>query len=70
MQIHQPKPNPSLEKVARGISLYENGNKTDFMCFKQKGAIFTLYIKTLKLEDQFKLFSNNISFTESDVNIR
>ena len=51
-----PKQNPncSLEQAAGGIILYENVNKTEFMCFKQEGAISILSGKPLKLVDQFK----------------
>ena len=60
----------SLEQAAGGnIGLYMNANKTEFMCFEQKGAISTLSGKPLKLEDWFTNFGINISSTESDVNI-
>ena len=39
------------------------------MYFKQKGAIFILNRKPLKLVDQFTYLDSNISSTESDVNI-
>ena len=29
----------SLEQTAEGSGLYMNANKTEFMCFKQEGAI-------------------------------
>ena len=32
----------SLEQVAESICFYVNANKTDFLCSKQKEAIFTL----------------------------
>ena len=51
----------SLEQAAGGIGLYMNTNKTEFMNFKQGGAIFTWSSKPLKLVDQ--------STTESNVNI-
>ena len=31
----------SLEQAARVIGLYLNANKTEFMCFKQKGVMST-----------------------------
>ena len=37
----------SLEQAVGGIGLYVNANKTEFMCFKQEGAIFTLSDKPL-----------------------
>ena len=39
----------SMWKVIGGIDLYENANKTEFMCFKQKGAISALCSELLKL---------------------
>ena len=39
-----------LEKSATGIGLYVKSDKTEFMCFKQDGAIFTLNNKPLKLD--------------------
>ena len=55
--------------VAGDIGFYMNTNKTDHMCFKQKGAISTPSSKPLKSIDQFTYLSSNISSTESDVNI-
>ena len=57
----------SLEQAVGGIV---NANKTKFMSFKQEGAISTLSGKSLKLVDQFKYLSNNISSTESNVNVQ
>ena len=59
----------SLEQTAGGNGLYVNANKIEYMCFKWKGAMFTLSGKPLKLEDQFIYLSSNISSTESNVNI-
>ena len=58
-----------LKQAAGGISVYVNANKTDNMCFKQKGAILTRRGKPMKLVDQFPYLSSNISSTERDVNI-
>ena len=60
----------NLEQTAERISLYFNTNKTEFMFFEQKGDIFTLCGKPLKLVDHFPYVVRNISSTESDVNIR
>ena len=54
---------------AGGIGLYVNANKTDSICFKQKGIISTQSGKLLKSLDQFTYIGSNISSTESDVNI-
>ena len=58
-----------LEQAARGIGFYMNADKTEFMCFKQDGAISTLSAKPLKIIEQFTYLGNIISSTESDVNI-
>ena len=52
----------SLEQATRGIGLYVNTNKTEFMCFKQ-GAISTLSRKPLEFVDKFTYFRSNISST-------
>ena len=46
-----------------------NANKTKFMCFKQEAAVSILSGEVQKFVDQFTYFSNNISSTESGVNI-
>ena len=56
-----------LEQVTRSIGLYVNANKTDYMSFKQKGAISILSGEHLKIVDQFMYLSSNISSTESGV---
>ena len=56
------------EQVARGIGLYINTNKTEFMSFKPDIAISILNEKPLKLE-HFTYLGGNIASTESDVNI-
>ena len=55
-----------LEQAARSIRFYTN--KTEFMCFKQDEDISTLRGKPLKLVDQFKYLSSNISFTVQTLN--
>ena len=59
----------SLEQTVRSISLFMNADKTEFKCFKKDRAISTLSGKPLKLVDLFPYLDNNISSTESDVNI-
>ena len=55
----------SLAQTARNIDLYENENKTDYMCFNRERAI-----STLKLVDKFTYLGSSVSSTETDVNIR
>ena len=59
----------SLVQAARNIGLYMNVDKTEDKCFWQDGATFTLSSKLMKLVDLFTYVGNNISSTESDVNI-
>ena len=59
----------SLEQAARGIGLNMNSDKTEFMYFKQNGAISISNGKPLELVDQFPYLSSNISSTESNVDI-
>ena len=59
----------NLEQAARGIGLYVHSDKTDLISFKQDGATSISKDKSLKLEVQFSHLSNNISSTESKVNI-
>ena len=62
--LHIPK------QTAGGIGLHMNTNKTEFICFKQEGAISPLSCWPLKLVDNFSYPHSNISSTESNVNIR
>ena len=54
----------SLGQAARGIGLYVNQDKTEFMCLKQDGAICTLYGNPLKysLEKHRVLLTGSQSF--------
>ena len=59
----------SLEQATGNIGLYVNVIKIKFLCYKQKGVIFTLSGKPLKLVNQFINPSCYILSTENDVNI-
>ena len=59
----------SLGETAEGINLNVNANKTESLCFKQEGTVFIFSGKSLKIIEQFTYLGNNISFTESDVNM-
>ena len=59
----------SQEQPARGIGLYLDTNKTEFMYFKREGDICILSGRPLKSVDQFTYFGSYISSTENDVNI-
>ena len=43
----------SLEWAAAGIGLHVNADKTEYMCFNQRGNISTLNGSSLKLVDKF-----------------
>ena len=60
----------SLERAASGIGLHVNADKTDFMCFNQRGNFSTLDGWSLKLVDKFTCLGSNISSTENDINTR
>ena len=59
--------NTSAQAETHRASLYVNANKTEFMCFKQEGAVSTLSGRPIKLIDKITYLSSNISSTESDV---
>ena len=56
---------PNLEQKARGIGLYVNSVKTQFMCFKMEPSPHCM----MKLIDKVTYHGNNISSAESDLNI-
>ena len=60
----------SLERAAAGIGLCVNAQKTEFMCFNQKGDISTLDGTSLKLVDKFTCLGSSVSSTEKDIDTR
>ena len=60
----------SLERAAGDIGLFVNAGKTEYISFKQDGAMKTLANKPLKSVDTFTYLGSNIASTEQDVNIR
>ena len=60
----------SLEQAASGIGLYVNTDKTEYMCFNQRGNISTLNGSSLKLVDKFTYLGNTVSSTKKDINMR
>ena len=57
----------SLEWAAARISLHINADKTEYMCFNQRGDISTLNGSSLKL-DKFTYLGSSFSSTETDIN--
>ena len=60
----------SLEQAAAGIGLHVNTHKAEYMCFNQRGDIFTLNGSSLKLVDKFTYLGSSVSSTETDINTR
>ena len=58
----------SLECAAAGIGLYVNVDETEYMCFNQRGDIFTLNVSSLKIVDKFTYHGSSISSTGTDIN--
>ena len=58
----------SLERAAAGVDLHVSAEKTEYMCFNQRGDISTLYGSTLKLVDKFTYLGISVSSTEKYVN--
>ena len=59
-----------LERVATSIDLHVNADKTEYMCFDQRGDIATLNTCSLKLADKFTYLESSVSSTETDINTR
>ena len=60
----------SQERAAAGIGLHINADKTEYMCFNQRGHISTLNGSSLKLVDKFPYLGSSVSSTETDINTR
>ena len=60
----------SLEWATAGIGLYVNVDKTEYMCFKQRGDISLLNESSLKLVDKFTYIGSSVSSIEVDSNTR
>ena len=60
----------NLEWIAGGIGLHVNTDKTEYMCFNQRGVISTLNGGLLKLVDKFTDIGSSVSSTENDINMQ
>ena len=58
------------ERAAAGIGLHVNADKTEYMCFNQRGDISTLNGSSLKRVDKFTYLGSCVSSTKKDVNTR
>ena len=57
------------KQACSGISLPVNPDKTEYMCFNQKGSISTRMGGLLKLVDKFTYLGRSVSSTETDINM-
>ena len=57
----------SLECAAAGLDLHVNADKTEYMCFNERGNISTLNGSFLKLMDKFTYLGRSVSSTETDI---
>ena len=60
----------SLDQGAGGIGLHVNSDKTEYMCFNQRGDISTLNGGFLKLVNKFTYFGRSVSSTENDIKMQ
>ena len=60
----------SLERAAACIGLHVDTDKTECMCFNQRGDISTLNGSSLKLVDKFTYLGNSVLSTETNINMR
>ena len=58
----------SLERAAGGIGPNVNEDRTEYMCFNQRGDISTLNCSSLKLADKFTYLGSSVSSTEKAIN--
>ena len=59
-----------LEQAATGIGLHLNTDKTEYICFNQRGDISTLNGRCLKLVDKFTYLGSSVSSTETATDTR
>ena len=59
-----------LKQGAGGIGLHVNADKTEYICFNQRGDISTVNGSSLKLMDKFTYLGSSVLSTENNVNTR
>ena len=57
-----------LERADGGIGLHVNADETEYICFNQRGDIYTLNGSSLKLVDKFTYLESSVSSTKTDIN--
>ena len=60
----------SLERAVVCIGLHVYTDKTEYMCFNQRGNISTLNGSSLKVVVKFFYQGSSVSSTETDINVR
>ena len=60
----------SLERTVAGIGLHINADKTEYICFNQRGIISTVKRGPSKPVGKFSYQRSNVSSTEKDINTR
>ena len=58
----------SLERMAGGIGLHVNADKTEYTCFNQRGDLSTPKGGSLKLMDKFTLVGSGASSSKNEIN--
>ena len=58
----------SLKRAAVGIGLHVNADKTEYMCFNQRGEISIVNGSSLKLVDKFTYLGSSVSSNKTDIN--
>ena len=53
----------SVERAARGIGHHVNADKTEYLCFNQKGNLYTLKGRPLRLVNKFTYLGSSVSST-------
>ena len=59
-----------LERAKAVIGFHVNADKSEYMCFNQRGDISTLNSSSLKLVDKFTYLGSSVSITMTDINVR
>ena len=59
-----------IEQVAGRIDLHMNADKMEYMCFTQRGNIYSLYGGPLKLVDKFTYLGSSVLSMENDFNMQ
>ena len=59
----------SLERGSDGIGLHVNAEKTEYMCFNQRGDMSILKTGLLKLVNKFTYLGKTVSSTDNDINM-